>query len=252
MTGFVHFSGGYLLMGEGLPVHFVYSFKSTENFLYSRRLRKLSPILNILTILHPYVWLSLLVSLMALSWAFLLIYRVYKNSIPHAKLSCPNNDRDNFEFFLLTFASVTEPDPLPWFTPRAYAGKLLVAVWVLSILIVNMAFNSNLRATLLRPNLERPINSMEDVLDRGENLWAAHEYPDPKRKDLIAQVFLEEVASPSVKGYIESNGMTTFGWVNEPVFMPPHVLNDIFENGASMVYYVRLFHFCNALVCSNK
>ena len=121
--------------------------------------------------------------------------------------------------------------------------RLLLAVWMLSCLILNLAFNSNLRATLLRPKRENPINSIQDAIERGKNIWVAHDVIDPSKPDEISQYYLEYVAHPDIKLYVESRGLTTFdiNYTN-PNFLPDHVLKDVMENGASFDYPVR-FHF---------
>ncbi len=94
------------------------------------------------------------------------------------------------EFLLLSFFGYTEPDALPWFTVKANAGKSLVLLWGMSCLVLNTAFNSNLRAVLLRPVTEKPIDSVEDGMERGTNMWVAHFQPNPDDPSIIDQWFL--------------------------------------------------------------
>ena len=94
------------------------------------------------------------------------------------------------EFFILSMFGFTEPDVIPWFTVEAFTGKFLVLLWGISCLILNTAFQSNLRAVLLRPVTEKPANSVEDGMARGTNMWVGHFQPDPDNPDTIDQWFL--------------------------------------------------------------
>ncbi len=53
-----------------------------------------------------------------------------------------------------------------------------------------MAFNSNLRAVLLKPVNEKPVDKIADGIKRGTNMWIAHIVPDPSKPDVIDQFFL--------------------------------------------------------------
>ena len=62
----------------------------------------------------------MIVSMALMAVAFLVIYHTYMRLIPEradeTRSGVPITD-----FFLLTFSSLTEPDPLPWF-PKYSAG----------------------------------------------------------------------------------------------------------------------------------
>ena len=238
LRGMIHFMGGFFVMEEDVPFHFIYSMRTSENYIYSRHPVKLSSSQNILRLFQREVWLAILVSLLILSLAFLIIFKFYKKFLPNEDL-CINNEKDDFEFFLLTFSSITEPDALPFFTSKSNAGKILLGSWVLAILILNLAFTCNLRATLLKPSLEKPINSMQDVEERGENLWAVHNVADPLEPDKVNQYYLDFIARDDIRDYIESNGKTTF-FGNDESYLTKDVIKDIVENGASWTFYVSL------------
>ncbi len=95
------------------------------------------------------------------------------------------------EFFIRTIFGFTEPDALPWFTPNAVAGRFLVMLWGMTFLVFNMSFNSNLRAALLKPTTEKPVDSILDGIERGTNMWAGHAQPDPDDPDKIDHWFLD-------------------------------------------------------------
>ena len=130
---------------------------------------------------------------------------------------------------MLTFASITEPDPFPWFKRTATAGRILMAVWMSASLALNLAFGSNLRAVLLRPVTEKPINTLQDAFDRGTNLWIPHQVPDETRPDIISQHFLNVRINPAIKQHFEmKNHYTTYPLTPFEV-MPQSVKEDVFE-----------------------
>ena len=51
-------------------------------------------------------------------------------------------------------------------------GRLLVATWGGAMLVLNFAYNCNLRANLLDPDFEAPVNAFDDILIRDVDLEA--------------------------------------------------------------------------------
>ena len=127
-----------------------------------------------------------------------------------------------------------EHDQRMWFKNAALAGRGLILTWCASSYFLNLAFNSNLRAVLLRPQTEQPIESFHDAVFRGEHVWIGHFLPDPSKPDNIHQYFMNARALPSVKEYIEAKNMDTYEYAYFHA-IPDHVLKDINENGASIL-----------------
>ena len=74
---------------------------------------------------QPAVWFWLLGSLLGLAVSFYVAFRVYQlvgGGVPHL---LERNQASLPDILLLTVASLTEPEPLPWFGRRAVAGKPL-------------------------------------------------------------------------------------------------------------------------------
>ena len=228
LQGIAHFAGYYYTMTDSVPFHFVYSLTTYKDFLFSRHPVKLSIWANIGNLFQPLVWLLTLISMIALGFSFLITVKFYNHFLAHANLATGNDDI--VEFFLLTFACITEPNPLPWFTRKAVTGRLLISVWMASALILNLSFNSNYRATLLKPRTEKPIDSLQDAFDRGENIWTVHlSMPDGS----IDRHYLYDLANPAIKDYIVANGLTTF-LPSEDTYISSEVIKDIMDNGASL------------------
>ena len=94
-------------------------FATLPLYRKSRVPGNIPPYLNMTKAFSGTVWLSILTTMLALSVVFTITYHVYVKHIPHlaGTLTSP------FDFVLLTFSSIIEPDPLPWF--RGYSsGKV--------------------------------------------------------------------------------------------------------------------------------
>ncbi len=64
---------------------------------------------------------------------------------------------------------------MPWFSKSARAGNILVLTWGIGCFILNLAAQSNLRAQLMKPVTEMPIDDMNGVILRGEMLHLRHD-----------------------------------------------------------------------------
>ena len=142
--GIAHLAGTQQSMKESVPFHSVYSFSTFKYWLNTRYPIPLSAWRNISNVFQPTVWLLIFISLAILSFFFLIIFKFYTFVMPEQNLTYYSRV-ENIDFFLLTCASIMEPDPINWFNKRAVAGRLLMAVWMFSCLMLNLAFNSNLR-----------------------------------------------------------------------------------------------------------
>ena len=132
----------------------------------------------------PSVWAIILLTLAIIAILFSVVHSIYKSRYFPTKMVQEANS--NFDFYLLTFSSLLEPDPLPWF-PKMSAGEVseitaslkqtttvipcpgrsVVLVWSILALFVNMFYNCNLRARLIAKKYESPVESFEDALARG-------------------------------------------------------------------------------------
>ncbi len=52
------------------------------------------------------------------------------------------------------------------------AGSLAVTLWSVFALLLLMFYQSNLRAHLVTVDYEKPMATMQDVLDRGQKIWS--------------------------------------------------------------------------------
>lgn len=68
-----------------------------------------------------------------------------------------------WDFVLLCLGMLAQQPRVTWFelTPRTSAGSLLVIVWSLTSLILGLAYMSNLRASLIAVEYEKPIDTVQ-------------------------------------------------------------------------------------------
>lgn len=231
--GMVHFAGYSEQMKEYVPFHFTSSTYSWSYFIGSRHPVNLPPWTNLTNIFAPTVWLITFLCLLLMSVCFLSFYKVYKTLFSNEDMILISESIGFGDFFIKTFASITEPDPISWFKSNANAGRVLILTWALSSLFLNFAFNCNLRAVLLRPTTEKPINSLQDAFDRGQNIWVQHLVINWANENVISQYYLDHRLNPSVKSYIESRGEITSyrSFIHNSILM-----DDVMSNGASIVY----------------
>ena len=79
--------------------------------------------------------------------------------------------------FMLRVAMIDDGRcPLKIFdTSRNYSIKLLGVVWILTCFIIIYSYSGNLTATLVRPTLKKPINSIESLLSQNDLKWNLEE-----------------------------------------------------------------------------
>ena len=129
---------------------------------------KLPPSTNIVRTFDYYSWIMIGVSLLSVSLACSLISRVGQ--------SYGVGTLDNVLIFLFPFGTLNA-EPLPrWFTKKkknkseqqiffspGFTGNGLLLLWTVTATFISMAFLSNVRAILMIPVHEHPIDSTEDI-----------------------------------------------------------------------------------------
>lgn len=136
-----------------------------------------------------------------------------------------------FDFILLTFTSMFEPDPIPWFTSKWSTGKFLITLWSVFAFLINLCYVCNLRAVMITTSYEKPINTPTDVLERGEAVYLAKEallfWPN-EHTEMAEDVKVEWLKVVDL--VLKHNG--AFSLV-EHGGRPDYAIKDIMENGAS-------------------
>ncbi|XP_059091071.1 uncharacterized protein LOC131886976 [Tigriopus californicus] len=113
-------------------------------------------------------WVAVFTFLSMFSMTFAGIFYVYKYLLKEPELY--RNPNSGIDFVLMTFTTFVEPDPLPWF-PKWSTGRLVVLYWSLFAFLVVNFYTSNLRTNLIAPAYENRIDTTEDFLESGRELF---------------------------------------------------------------------------------
>ena len=134
---------------------------------------------------------------------------------------------------ITTVAIAVEPRE-SWFKSKAIGGRQLFLTWAVMAFFLNMAFNSNLRAVLLSPQTEKPVESFNDAVLRGQHIWVGHFVYNPDKPEQVDQYFLDKRLKPCIGEFIREKEMETYTYVTIQ-HMPWKVWEDIRDNGASVM-----------------
>ena len=158
----------FLAYTPSMPYENHYPFEEGGLYLMTRHpVKQGQPWENVVTPFNPLLWWACLISVIIMSFCFFSLHNFYRKTLHLSKLAMQRKGPIlQADFFLLTLASFTEPNSFPWFSKDARAAKVLVTNWALACLFISMAYQSNLRASLLRPKLEAPVNTLDDMLER--------------------------------------------------------------------------------------
>ena len=100
-------------------------FLEIDNWVYLARKPVTIKIYNQqFSIFQPLIWLLTIAIVFVMAFTFKTIYFVYSRLDDKYGLLRPVTH--DFDFFLLSLASLTEPDPIPWF-PRFSTGNQIFA-----------------------------------------------------------------------------------------------------------------------------
>ncbi len=100
-------------------------------------------------------------------------------------------------------------------------GNCLLLLWRMTAFILTLAMVCNLRAHLMGPVTEKPINNADDVLKRGVNLWI------PK-VNTVGNFYSKYIPSSMVQ--LVDRQQTRY---NIAIGGPPeHIWRDVIDNGA--------------------
>ncbi len=113
------------------------------------------------------IWLALTITLFLIALGLSSAHSLYSKVNSSLILPEPNT----LNFFLFPFCKLTEPEPLPWFLQKGTGGHFLVFIWAVLSLMMVMFYQSNLRAHLIDVDYEKPIDSLQDVLDQSFKIY---------------------------------------------------------------------------------
>ncbi len=64
---------------------------------------------------------------------------------------------------------------MPWFRSWS-AGRFLIFVWMVLSLFLIMFYTSNLRASLMIIDYEKPLDTLQDIVDNGKRVYIPEGY----------------------------------------------------------------------------
>lgn len=173
---------------------------------------------------------------MTLSGTMSLSYWMY-SKLPNPNDFLTSHQVSPSEFILLPLSRFVEPDPLPWFKCIS-TGKVLTLMWSLFTMILIFAYQCDLRSTLIRPSFDQPIDTLEDALERGTNIYVLNALWDT--------LFLGDIKSESLRKVLERITANDGIYGLKYPTLPPAVAEDVKANGAIFILTkstVSYFHF---------
>lgn len=247
LTGEVDFAGTFQVVTYGIEQWFTYPFDIAHLYYYSRY-----PIVlntnwkNILSIFDSTSWLIILITLGTFSMMLAIIYTCYSQILNAWELleTGPGHQPSGAcDFLLLPFFATTEPLSINWFSTVLSSGYVMCGIWRLLCLLIPLYFSSNLRAQLIKPSYEKPIDTHEDMLARHQNIWIPHLINDLEKPWEILQYYLP-LTRPDIAEYVIERNTTFFEELLDAYSMvlPKRVMEDVLENGASLMYYENIMH----------
>ena len=184
---------------------------------------------GVVRVLPVNAWLLVIFALLSVSIMSTMSYLTY-NKLNHNDMM--KKPVSYLDFLLLPFSTLTEPDPIPWF-PKFSSGKATIALWSIFAFLMNMIYQSNLRAQLTYDVYEKPLDTLEDILTRGQRVYLPIDFPilfnidkDLLKSDKDAQTWVKVLRLARKTGGFYSLLQNGGG-------LPGGTWEDVWETGAS-------------------
>ncbi len=145
------------------------SYETTE-YSYASRLPR--PVVTYGNVAKPFsalVWGLSAACLAMLSLFFTLAHKMYQSK-HMSDLNLASLEESPLNFFLFTFAKLSESDALPWFRKWSSA-KMGVFIWVVFSTFLVLFYTSNLRAHMITVEYEKPLHTLEDIVQNGKPVY---------------------------------------------------------------------------------
>ena len=245
LTGEADFVGTYQVLTYHFEQWFTFPYDISYLYYYSRY-----PVIlntnwkNILSVFDSTSWFIIFITLGTFSIMLALIHTCYSQILSAWHLLETGHHPNGFcDFLILPFFATNEPLSINWFSSLLSSRYIMCGIWRILCLLLPLYLSSNLRAQLIKPSFEKPIDTHEDMLARGQNIWIPHLINDLEKPWEILHYFLPTVRADIAEYVIERN--TTFfeEYLNEyTIVIPKRVMKDVLENGASLMYYKDIVH----------
>ena len=118
-------------------------------------------------------------------------------------------DLMNVVDFVLRVAMVDEM-PIQTYKLKMKYQKLLALAWMWALLILSQSYVGNLRALLTKPQLEKSINNIEDLLNQNDVKWSSEMFGDE-----ILEYLKEFPPGSTMRGLLDkADTRTEWDWDN--------------------------------------
>ena len=190
-------------------------YHRTNIYLATRFPRVANKNQNPLSIFAIAIWLAIAIAntlIVILVFNAIMIYK-------KVNIALVRSDLDTWQIMVRLWAGFTEPDDEVWFR-KFSTGKFLMLLWSISAFFLMAIFNVDLRAKLIAPEIEKPIDTIQDIdfarqkilleYDEGTKLTSLDQ---SQFKNLVPK-YVElntKMITPILTGqdsYINANGLT--------------------------------------------
>ena len=136
---------------------------------------RVAPVYNIVKIFDPYTWILILIAMLTVS-ASLLVASGFG-------LTYGVGTKDKVLFLMVPFGTLNAEYLPSWFETKVrnskyakrvsflspgFSGNFILLLWTIIGSFITMAFLCNIRAMLMKPVYERPIDSTQDIFEYGK------------------------------------------------------------------------------------
>ena len=131
----------------------------TENKWLCKAPGPVPPYRNILNVYDIPSWLGILASLVLVGIMFLIIMR------------SGDMQPDTVQILMTPIAMLSSEHGVPVWVNMRLSGKIMFLTWAMMGMILMLGLQCNLRALLLRVENKEPIESTEDLVKSGKEIW---------------------------------------------------------------------------------
>eukprot|EP00095_Tigriopus_kingsejongensis_P004187 maker-scaffold47_size466558-snap-gene-3.44 protein:Tk04187 transcript:maker-scaffold47_size466558-snap-gene-3.44-mRNA-1 annotation:"---NA---" len=189
-------------------VDFPPTFLMTKLFYTTRLPAPLPSYQSLVRIFSPVIWGALLGANLVASVVLFRMYQYYQ--LEPLKTYIRTQKGSLIEFILRMNVTINKPEVLPWF--RSFSGgSLLSLVFYVYTMLIGFFYTSELLTVLIRAQREAPIDSPQDILNRGARVYI----PD----------ILTLARTGGLYSYAENKGE-----------MPSNSKKDVEKNGAVYIF----------------
>lgn len=203
----------------------ILNMQERELALYAAYPRETSKYLTLVEPYDPKTWAITVLTLLSVCAILVLLTRLDNNAGGTA--AAPDLFRiSTLSFGVMINESLSEK--LISIDKKSAALVIVLVTWIPISCLLGMAYQSNLRAFLIRARMEEPVDTFEDVLERGMTLYLALSTPTPSHMTSSQLPIIQRVYRESV---LARGGLYDF---NSKGRAPDHIYDEFGRGEALM------------------